>query len=242
MARTAKARDAASCGGVGDPQKFGRIETGTIVEPAHQLRKLDDLRELLPADLKLHPAADAFLLQVQEIAAVVLSLADDRPAATPSEVRERLSDVAEAGKKAQRELLALAGASDVFSSLDAHFTYLRLHARRQGVDTEGSRPAVPVLPPDVPDLPALLARIDVDLEALRVACQYAAQKIKAPRSVPNEDARRLVLGVAEAYREQFGSLPESRRWFARVFMDCIGDDLGMPIGHSVVDAVLAELS
>ena len=220
------------------PRNFRRDDCGALIEPVPGL-PVTYVHDLLPDSLRAHPAAVAFVEGVIEHAADVA--AQEAADITPAATQARLREVDLAAHKMQHELHPLAGASATFAALDAQFLYLRMRAREGAAAPQEGRPEVPGLPADVPDLPALLERIDGDLQALRIACCYTAERITPKRSTPKDRERGLVRGIACLFRHHFGELPPKRGWFAEVFIATVADQLKLVVGHHVVGEVVGEL-
>lgn len=223
--------------------RFQATTKGSLVGPVFGLDRTI-LRGSLPPKLRRHSNVEAFLDAVESYAAGMASMADQtdlEEAATAASVRDDLNGVEVAAHRMQHALSPLSNASVTFDVLATQFAYLAHRARDRGEPIDG-RPVVPFLPPDVPGhLAALLARIDTDLQTLRIACSHAATKIRPERSQQKSHARLLVLGIAELYRAHFAAMPPKRGLFADAFVEHIAQAMGWSIGHRVVGEVVASL-
>lgn len=216
------------------------VEVGRIVAAVPGIDRAR-LCEALPQALRKHANVGAFLDAVECCAAHVADMAADVTGVTPATLRDELVGVETAAHAMQNALQPLAHASAAFETLSVQFAYLALRAHERGAPTAG-RPVVPALPAEVPELPVLLARIHADLQTLRDACEYTADRIANPlRSTPKYYERWVVELIALEYRHHFGKLPPKRGLFADALIEHVAQAMGMTIGHYVVGEVVAAM-
>lgn len=218
---------------------FDRPLLGGFVEPVPV--HLAALRLFLPAKLREHAHADAFLQAVADALALVADMRNGSPDQTADEARDRVRAIEAAARRmvaALHPLSTSANARTSFDAMSAHYEYMAWRARVPGPE-DSDRPTVPALPPDAPTtLAQLLTRIELDLRTLEATCGATAGAINpAQRRQEKAYERRLAALIAEAHIEHFGSKPPVRGWFA-AFVAEAGAVIFLDIGQRIVGEVV----
>lgn len=214
--------------------KFASKTPGGIV-PTVAAAAPDDL----PAKLRAHPAAAAFLAAANEAAAEVADMHADAPDTTGDGTAEALRKVEAAARRMQAAMLPMADGSEASRTLHSTAHYLLQRTREGSIGATG-RPAVPAMHTTAADAQELLQRLHADLAALRTACGHAAAQIKPRRSMPKGHERQLVVLLADAHRQHFGTLPPARGWFLPFAQD-VAARIGLSLGRRVIVDAITEL-
>jgi hypothetical protein len=211
---------------------FGGDESGSFVQPLAKL-SAQNLLQKLPVQRRTQAATPGFLAKVQSIASTWADVANAMPKLTPDEVKSEIQAIEAAARDMLDRLSGLAGVSEAFNDLQTGSMYLFMRNDEAGTPAPG-RPEVPALPTDARSLSQLFQRLHSDLDALRVCCDYTAQKIEPSKSSTKWLEREVAGLVAKAHHEAFGEWPPLSDWFVKDFMGFVGEGMKRSIGKTVV--------
>ena len=200
----------------------------------------NDLWLHLPNKLRARPQSRAFLSAVVDIAADFYSTYGNECSLTAAETRDQIKLLEKAAHELQQALHRFSGGdSDEFESLNTQFDYVVIRNNERPTPQAG-RPLVPTLPPATPGLDELLTRINTDLSALLIGCDYAASRMKPNRNITKDRELQFAKDIAHCYKTHFGETPPQRGTFAP-FVEEVGRHLSLNIGPAITEAAVESL-
>lgn len=210
----------------------------------------EKLRPYLPARLRKHRSAEAFLRACAGHARTVATLAAHTRQAPTALVRDSLLAVEQESNRLGLALRRLAG-TDAHRAVVDTLGVLSLRAGAiDGGETlfkavsELGFPGVSTLlermARDLAALAELTARVGADARSLALLAGAAAGEVPTDRNPARGPERMLAHLIVQSYIACFGVRPPKRSWFADEFCARVGAAIGLTIGHTVVGQVVAE--
>lgn len=220
--------------------EFGpNLEGDGWVEPAPGMTAAA-LRIHLPPGLRDRPESGDFLRSVVKAASIFYSMYRGGSQLTAAETRDPIELLEKAAHELQNVLRGFSGGdSEEFESLNTHFDVLVARNNGRGMPT-ADKPVLPPLPTATPELDALLTRINTDLSALRIGCDYAVSRMKPNRNRPKDREMEVAKAIARCYKTHFGKTPPKRGTFAP-FVEEVGRYLSLNIGAAITASAVESL-
>lgn len=208
------------------------------------------LARCLPASLRKHVNAQAFLRACHQHARTVATLAEHMRRAPAAEVRDSLLDVETcagklglairglAGTDAQRAVVDTLATLSLGASAIEHGESLFVAVDELGFP--GLNELLARMERDLATLAALTARVGADAQSLALLAEAAALEIPTTRNPARGPERLLVRLIVRSFIANFAARPPGRSWFADDFCATVARAIGLTVGHTLVGQIVAE--